>query len=235
MNGLVLIPAHNEADNIGHVLRDLTQQRLGIPVLVVDDGSRDSTRDVALGHNAIVVTHLVNLGYSRALLTGMRYALRTGVDFCLTLDADGQHDPRALKELVDRANMPDSPDLVVGSRFLGRTSARPPWVRRLGMLVFSALTRLVAGRRVTDTTCGLRYWSRAAMDVALSSGFGDLHSEIIIDAIRRGLVVAEVPVEIRHRVSGQSMYDMMASIVYPFRTLLAVLVLTQRAPRPKKP
>lgn len=235
MHGLVIIPARNEAANIGPVLEELAAQKLGLPVLVVDDGSSDGTGEIAAAHDALVVTHLVNLGYSRALLTGMRYAKRGRFDFCLTLDADGQHDPRSLKDLIDRASLPDHPDLVVGSRFLGKGSTRTPWVRRAGMRIFSGLTELVASRRITDTTCGLRFWSRAAMDEALSAAFGDLHSEMIIYAIRRGLIVAEVPVEIRHRTSGESMYDLVASIAYPFRTLLAVLVLAQRASRPKRP
>jgi len=103
------------------------------------------------------------------------------------------------------------------------------------MRVFSGLTALVTSRRITDTTCGLRFWSRAAMEEALSAAFGDLHSEMIIYAIRRGLVVAEVPVEIRPRVAGESMYDVVASMAYPFRTLLAVLVLSQRVSLPRRP
>lgn len=234
VQGLVIIPARNEATNIGVVLEELASHGLGLPVLVIDDGSTDATGEIATAHKAHVLTHLVNLGYSRALLTGMRYAVQKGFDFCLTFDADGQHDPRFLKHLIDRAGQPDGPDLVVGSRFLGNGGDRTPRVRRVGMRVFSGLTALVAGRRITDTTCGLRLWSRAAMEEALSAAFGDLHSEMIIYAIRRGLVVAEVPVEIRHRTSGESMYDLFASIAYPFRTLLAVLVLAQRASRPKR-
>lgn len=234
MRGLVVIPARNESGSIGSVLEELAAQRLGLPVLVVDDGSSDTTGEISLAHNAIVATHLVHLGYSRALLTGMRYATRSGFDFCLTLDADGQHDPRSLRTLTDRASQSDHPDLVVGSRFLGKGNDGTPWARRVGMRVFSALTAFFTGRRITDTTCGLRFWSRAVMEEALSSAFGDLHSEMIIYAIRRGLVVVEVPVEIRRRTSGESMYGLVSSLAYPFRTLLAVLVLSQQASRAKR-
>lgn len=234
MRGLVIIPARNEAANIGSVLEELAAQRLGLPVLVVDDGSSDETGEIAAANDAVVATHLVNLGYSRALLTGMRYATRSGFDFGLTLDADGQHDPRSLLTLMERASQPDHPDLVVGSRFLGLNSDRPPWPRRLGMRIFSGLTALATGRRITDTTSGLRLWSRAAMHEALSAAFGDLHSEMIIYALRRGLAVVEVPVEIRRRASGDSMYGLVSSLAYPFRTFLAVLVLSRRASRAKR-
>jgi len=232
---LIVIPAHNEAASIAGVLADVAAQRLGVPVLVVDDGSRDTTAEIAAAHGAIVMPHLVNLGYSRALLSGMRYACQRGLDFALTLDADGQHDPTYLKALVERASQPDHPDVVVGSRFLGAANDGTPWVRRTGMRLFSGLTALVTGQRFTDTTCGQRYWSRAAMEAALSAAFGDLHSEMIIYAIRRGLKVVEVPVVIRRRTSGESMYGLVSSMAYPFRTLLAVLVLSQQATRPKGP
>jgi glycosyltransferase involved in cell wall biosynthesis len=231
MRGLIVIPARNEAANIGAVFDELAAQRLGLDVLVVNDGSTDSTASIAASRNARVITHLISLGYSRTLLTGMRYAQDRHFDFCLTLDADGQHDPRFLKDLLARAATPDHPDLVIGSRFLGQTSYRAPWPRRVGMWLFSAVTALVTGRRISDTTCGLRYWSRAAMAEALSAVVGDLDSEMIIYAMRRGLRVAEVPVEIRPRMSGVSMYDAIASIVYPFRTLLAVAILTHQSTR----
>lgn len=235
MRGLIVIPAHNEAASIGRVLDEVEAQGLGLPVLVVDDGSRDETAEIASARRARVVSHLVNLGYSRALLTGMRYACRNGFDFCLTLDADGQHDPSDLRDLVERAGRADRPDLVVGSRFLGTASDGTPWLRRIGMRLFSWVTALAAGRRFSDTTCGLRLWSRSAMEAALQAAFGDLHSEMIIYAIRRGLVVVEVPVSIRSRTTGESMYGLVSSLAYPFRTLLAVLVLSQQASRPKRP
>ena len=213
MRGLIVIPAHNEAASIGRVLDEVAAQALGLPVLVVDDGSSDATAEIAAAHQALVVTHLVNLGYSRALLTGMSYTCRNRFDFCLTLDADGQHDPSFLKRLVDRACELDHPDLVVGSRFLGRASDATPWVRRLGTRLFSTITATVAVQRFSDTTCGLRYWSLAAMQAALAAAFGDLHNEMIIYAIRRGLVVVEVPVVIRERTAGESMYGLV-SIAY---------------------
>jgi glycosyltransferase involved in cell wall biosynthesis len=233
MRGVVIIPARNEEASLGNVLDDLKRQALGLDVVVVNDGSTDATGRLAASRGAVVVTHLVNLGYSRTLLTGMRYALERGYDFCLTLDADGQHDPRFLKTLVDRALLPDRPDLVVGSRFMGQSAYRAPWPRRLGMWIFSHLTGVVAGNRVSDTTCGLRFWSRRAMEEALTAEFG-LDSEMIIYAMRRGLAVAEVPVEIRERKSGESMYNLVTSLAYPFRTLLAVFVLTHRASKARR-
>ena len=231
MNGVVLIPAHDEEASLGGVLEQVARTPLGLPVVVVDDGSSDRTRAIAAGMGATVVSHPVNLGYLRAVQTGMRYALARGFDYCFTLDADGQHDPAALLALRDRALQPDRPDLVVGSRFLLETGYRAPLARRVGMTLFSLLTGWVTGQRVRDTTSGLRCWSRAAVTLAVTEGIGDLHSEMIICALLRGLKVAEVAIQVRPRAHGVSMYNAIAAATYPFKTLLATLVLTRRTRR----
>jgi glycosyltransferase involved in cell wall biosynthesis len=228
---VIVIPAHDEEPSLGTVLDQVAAVALGLPVVVVDDGSRDRTRQVAAERGAIVVSHPVNLGYLRAVQTGMLFALARGFEYCFTLDADGQHDPAALVALRDRALAPDRPDIVVGSRFVADTDYAAPLLRRAGMTLFSLLTRWVTGQRVYDTTSGLRCWSRAAVRLAVTEGIGDLHSEMIMGAMLRGLKVAEVPIRVRPREHGVSMYDAIAAAVYPFKTLLAALILAQRARR----
>ncbi len=227
----MVIPAHNEEPNLGGVLDQVSRAGLGLPVVVVDDGSTDRTREVASERGATVVRHAVNLGYLRAIQTGMLFSLASRFDYCFTLDADGQHDPAALVALRDRALGPDRPDIVIGSRFIVGTVDKAPMLRRAGITLFSRLTGWMTGQRVYDTTSGLRCWSRAAVGLAVSEGLGDLHSELIISAIIRGLTVAEVPIQVRPRVHGVSMYNAITSITYPFKTLLTALILTRRARR----
>ena len=130
---LVVIPAFNEAGRIGPVVERIRQQ-VAADILVVNDGSRDSTGADAAAAGAIVAPHPVNLGYGAALQTGYRYALRRGYDAVLQLDADGQHDPDSIPALL--AAFSGGADVVVGSRFLHPESYRPPLVRRLGMTLF---------------------------------------------------------------------------------------------------
>jgi glycosyltransferase involved in cell wall biosynthesis len=231
MKAVVVIPAHNEEPNLPGVLEQVARAELGFPVVVVDDGSADRTRAIAVEQGARVVSHAVNLGYLRAIQTGMLFMLANGFDYCFTLDADGQHDPAALVALRDRAEMADHPDIVVGSRFLVSTGYRAPLARRAGMSLFSHLTGWVTGQRVYDTTSGLRCWSRPAVSLAVREGLGDLHSEIIIAALLRGLKVAEIPIHVRPRVHGVSMYDAFTSLTYPFKTLLTAVILIRRARR----
>jgi hypothetical protein len=228
---VVVIPAHNEEPSLGAVLDQLARSGFGLPVVVVDDGSADGTRQVALQGGATVVSHPVNLGYLRAIQTGMRFALARGCEYCFTLDADGQHDPAALAALRDRALAADRPDIVIGSRFVALTDYAASPARRVGMTLFSWLTRWVTGQRVHDTTSGLRCWSRAAMTLAVTEGLGGLDSEMIICATLQGMRVAEVPVQVRARAHGTSMYNALAAVLYPFKTVLAALILTRRAGR----
>jgi glycosyltransferase involved in cell wall biosynthesis len=235
MNAVVLIPAHNEAASIAGVLEEIAGVGLALPVVVVDDGSADRTGPIAAAHGATVVTHSVNLGYLRAIQTGMLFARARSFDYCFTFDADGQHDATSLVTLRERALGPDHPDIVVGSRFLVETGYDTPWARKVGMTLFSLLTGWVTGQRIHDTTSGLRCWSRAAMDLAVTEGMGDLHSEMIICALLCGLKVAEVPATVRPRATGVSMYSLFAALAYPFKTLLTAVILTRRARRTALP
>jgi glycosyltransferase involved in cell wall biosynthesis len=230
MSGIVVIPAFNEERNLAGVLSRLRATPHAASVVVVDDGSADRTEDVARAQGAIVLRHLTNLGYAHALQTGLTFALRAGADYCITLDADGQHDPAHIDRLVARAKDPDRPHIVIGSRFL-EAPYRAPLGRRLGMQLFSQLTRLGGGRRLYDTTSGFKLMSRPAMQALVNLSTGDLHSEMIIYSLLRGLRVAEVPISVAEREHGQSMYDLFSSLVYPVKTVVAIALLIAQARR----
>src|SRR5207248_1400603 len=131
----------------------LLRRLRGLPqdVLVVDDGSRDGTEQVLREAGQPHLRHPINLGYVRALQSGVRFALRRGYGYVVTLDADGQHDPAEVPALV--AGLAGA-DVVVGSRFVLPTGYRAPFWRRQGMRVFSAVTALLGGQRIYDTTSG---------------------------------------------------------------------------------
>ena len=230
MSGIVVIPAFNEERNLAGVLARLRATPHAGSVVVVDDGSADGTEDVARAQGAVVLRHLTNLGYAHALQTGLTYALRAGFDYCITLDADGQHDPAQIERLIARAQDADRPHIVIGSRFLG-SPYRGPFGRRVGMQLFSHLTRLGGGRRLFDTTSGFKLMSRPAMQALVTLSTGDLHSEMIIYSLLRGMRVAEVPIIVAERQHGESMYDLFASLVYPVKTVVAIALLIAQARR----
>src|SRR6185436_9135644 len=128
------VPAHNEEESLPVTLDELASKAAGVAVLVVDDGSRDGTVRVARARGVPVVSHAVNLGVGGALQTGFRWALRHGYDIGVQLDADGQHDPGHLEELVAPVARGDC-DVSIGSRYVSRSGYRAPVARRLGMVL----------------------------------------------------------------------------------------------------
>jgi hypothetical protein len=228
-SGVILIPAFNEAANIGAVIERLRACGLAIPIVVVDDGSSDGTAAVARRLGVEVVAHEHNCGYAFALQTGMRYADQHGFDYVVFLDADGQHDPSFIAALIARAEQPDRPEVVIGSRYVDGTPYSGPLGRRVGMRFFSYVTRALSGTRVFDTTSGFKLLRRRAYQLLQERVLGDFHAEALVFCLMAGLRVEEVPVSCIEREHGSSMYGWTAPIVYPAKTLLAIALLWPRA------
>jgi glycosyltransferase involved in cell wall biosynthesis len=229
-SGLIAIPAYNEEANLGGVLTRIRACAAPEDVLVIDDGSRDRTAEIARAHGVLVAPHGVNRGYAIALQTGMGYALDHGYDYLVFLDADGQHDAGNVADLRARAQAADQPDIVIGSRFVRKSDYRASPGRRLGMAVFSWLT-LIGGRRIYDTTSGFKLLRRRAIEVIRGRRFNDFHAEVIIFSLLAGLRVEEVPITVEERVKGESMYRWFDAVRYPAKTLAAIALLLPEARR----
>jgi glycosyltransferase involved in cell wall biosynthesis len=204
----VIIAAYNEAPRLGKTLRSLC--RTYANVVVVDDGSRDDTSAVALGHPVWVLRHVVNCGQGAALQTGIDFALAEGAEVIVTFDADGQHRAEEIAALV--APVRDGrADVALGSRFRGR-AVGIPWSRRLLLRLGVLFTRLFSQVRVTDTHNGLRALSRRAARVIRITQDRMAHASEILDQIHlHGLSYCEVPVTIRYSpdmlAKGQSSWN----------------------------
>lgn len=201
---LVCIPAYNEAASLEAVLAEVPGSVAGQPVhvLVIDDGSRDGTADVARRAGAHVVSHPVNSGQGAALQTGYLVAERVGADIVVTMDADGQHDPAQLPQLVAPI-LEDRADFVVGSRRLGEHEADSA-ARDAGITVYTRLLNTLGGTSISDIANGYRA-IRASMLPALVFTEEQFHNpELLLGAARAGFRVTEVPVTIRRRSAGSS-------------------------------
>src|SRR6185312_79883 len=133
-------------------------RRRGYEVVVVDDGSKDTTGFHAAGAGAAVITHPFNLGQGAALQTGIDFALRHGAKVIITFDADGQHSGADISPLVESLERTKA-EYVLGSRFLTQSSHVPP-LRRLLLKGAVAFTRLTTGLKLTDAHNGLRAMTR---------------------------------------------------------------------------
>jgi glycosyltransferase involved in cell wall biosynthesis len=232
--GLIVVPAYNEERNIAKVLQRIRECGYPDDVVVVNDGSADRTLQVVKEEGGRAISHPINLGYVRALFTGIRFALEREYDYLIFLDGDGQHDPKQVADLKACAFKEGGPDIVIGSRFVKDTGYDAPLSRRLGMLLFSFLTALIGGRRIYDTTCGFKLIKRPALSVLSRQLFGDFHSEMIIFSLIAGFRVEEVPVVVSEREFGTSMYGFLSSLMYPFKTSLAIAVLWLAARRERR-
>jgi glycosyltransferase involved in cell wall biosynthesis len=232
-NTVVVIPACNEAERIGPVLDAVRAVLPGARIVVVDDGSGDATAATARRHGAVVLSHPFNLGYGAALQTGYHYARHHGAERLLQLDADGQHDPASIPDLL-RA-LDDGADLVIGSRYLpGYATPRTSLLRRIGTRLFSAIVTWWTGIRVTDPTSGYQAMSRRAIELLVLDHFPEDYpdADMLITAARSGLRLAEVPACMHERVGGLSMHRGGRAAYYVYKMFLNLALLPIRRPSP---
>jgi hypothetical protein len=200
----IVVPAFNEAENIGYVLDRIPTEVCGVEtaVLVIDDGSRDGTADVAADHGALVARHVINRGGGAALRTGYRLMVESGAEVVVTLDADGQHLPSQMERLVQPV-LDGEVDVAHGSRVLGQAEANH-FAREMGIIFFNRLVSFITRTKVTDCSNGYRA-VRASVLPTLVLRQEQFHtSEFMIEAIKRGVPAVEVPVTVVSRLHGHS-------------------------------
>jgi glycosyltransferase involved in cell wall biosynthesis len=217
----VVMAAYNESGSVGPVVASLPAQVCGLPVqaLVIDDGSTDGTAAEARDAGAVVSVHRRNLGQGDALRTGFALAGRLGARVVVTMDADGQHDPSELPDLVAPVVAGEA-DYVQGSRFLGRYDDAGG-ARHLGIQGFTRVITALSGTDITDCTNGFRAVDGPSL--ARLRLVEDRFSapEILMQAAGHGLRIREVPVHIRSREVGESKKP--RGLGYPLGFLGAIL------------
>ena len=221
---LIAIPAYNEAGTIADVVGRVRASLPGRDLVVVNDGSRDDTGRILETLDTAVATHLCNLGYGRAVQTAIKYALDRGYDALVTLDADGQHQPEQIEGLL-REFEAGGWDVLIGSRYVAtRGYHGAPLGRRVGMQLFSVLVKVVMGRRVYDTSSGLKVVRRNVFAPLARWHFVDFHAEAIVYLMRLGYRIGEYPVTVAERTQGRSMYTTINYFKYPLKTSMLVLL-----------
>ena len=198
-----LVPAYQAAVHLGEVLERIRRAAPGLHVLVVDDGSRDATAEVARMFGASVHSFAANRGKGFALLAG--FELLTDYDGVLTLDADGQHPPECIPEFLRVFDA--GPDLVMGRRV---RSPDMPASRRFANAFSSGWTTTLAGQQITDSQCGYRVYGRRLLDrTPITPGRYEVETEIAVRAARLGFRLAEVEIP--------TVYGEEKSQIHPFR------------------
>ena len=224
MRILAIVPALNEVDNIGSVVRNLITTSPWINVLVIDDGSTDATAEVARAHGAKVISLPVNLGIGGAVQTGFLYALKNHYDVALQVDGDGQHRAEEIRKLVDPVLLGEA-DVTIGSRFLEKTSYKSAWPRRLGIYLLSKTIQSVVRKNFTDPTSGFRAYNQKALKIVSAHYSTDYpEPDSIVTLLKNRLRLIEISVEMDARLSGSSSITPFKSGYYMFKVSLAIIL-----------
>jgi hypothetical protein len=226
---IAIVPAWNESGAIGKVVDEIKEFDSAIDVVVIDDCSTDDTAEVAGSHGATVLRLPFNVGIGGAVQTGFRYALEEGYEIAVRLDGDGQHAASEIPRILGPVDAGDA-DLVIGSRFVDPDGTyRPPFARRIGIGVFARLVSILGGQRVTDTTSGFVALDRAGIELFAREFPHDYPEvEATLVALRSGLRVTQVQVDMRERTTGSSSITFVRSLYYIIKVMLALLVASVR-------
>lgn len=211
MRVAIIIPAYNEGSAIKGVINGVHQTFLNTKytyeLVVINDGSTDDTAKNA--KKAIVISHIINQGAGGATSTGLAYAERHGFEWAITMDGDGQHDPRDALKCLQQAVATKS-DLLIGSRLMDKKGMSR--VKLLGNKGLSVITWLLFGVNVTDSQSGLRIYSRKALDtLEWKSTSYDFCSEMVWRAKQAKLKIGEYPIKAIYtdysRAKGQNNWN----------------------------
>jgi hypothetical protein len=221
---LVIIPAFNEEGAIGDVVASVRQHVPNVPVLVIDDSSRDATIGVARTAGADVLPLPHHLGLGGCVQAGYKLAYELGFQYVIRVDGDGQHDARDIPRILDRLKTSGC-EMVIGSRFISENGSRTGAVRSLGIRFFRMVLRPILGKPVHDPTSGFVGVNRRALDV-FSRSFPLEYPEIeaLVVLQRRRFRFEEVPVKMRPRLTGRSSITALKSLYYIAHVLLGVFV-----------
>jgi len=196
----VILPAFNEARVIGQVLVNLKKVLAGFKnlkskVLVVDDGSQDKTSEIAKSNGATVLRHVINRGLGGTLQTGLEYVRLKGANIAVTMDSDGQHDPRDLG-LVIGPILEKKADVVIGSRFL-RKDNRVPYLRKIMLKLSNVITFFLFKVYTTDSQSGFRAFSQKAIKkIRLRTQRMEVSSELFEQIKKNKLKYKEIPIKV---------------------------------------
>lgn len=225
---LVIIPAYNEEAAILKTVESLKSCTPAVDYVVINDCSRDNTRQVLRDAGMNYVDLPLNLGIGGGVQTGFKYAVEHDYDVAIQFDGDGQHRADYIQTIVQPI-LDGEADMVVGSRFIpsgnmeaGFKSSR---MRRAGINIIRVLIKLCTGCTIYDTTSGFRAFSKDVIRCFADDYAQDYpEPEAIITALYRGFRVKEVPVLMNERQGGVSSINALKSAYYMIKVTLAILI-----------
>ena len=224
MKILVIIPAYNESKSIEKVLMELEKNNPTIDYLVINDCSKDNTKEVLKSINANYLDLPLNLGIGGGVQSGYIYAKENNYDIAIQLDGDGQHDSSYIKDAI-KPIIENKADCVIGSRFLNNEGFQSSFMRRVGIKFLSSLIKFCCGVKIYDVTSGFRAVNKELIDLFAFDYATDYpEPEAIVSASVNGFRLKEVPVVMRERNDGESSIKSYKSIYYMIKVSIAIII-----------
>jgi len=215
---IALIPAYNEQETIADIIRQV--KPFVAEVLVINDGSTDSTIELAEKAGALVIDNIVNRGLGKTIQRGYDEAIKRGADIVVQIDADGQYDPNEIPKLIQQI-LENKADLVLGTR-LENLKYNMPWVKKLGNKAFTWLLRRLTGADIRDGQTGFRATRKEVFETLEIHGDFTYTQEMIVKASREGWRIANVPINFYQRSAGESRL-MSGPLSYAWRAWIIIL------------
>lgn len=222
---IVFMPVYNEEESIEGVINELKQLKLNLKTYVIDDGSTDKTAEKARKAGATVIRHPINLGGGAAIRTAFALAILNDAEYVVTLDGDGQHDPKDLLKMIEAAE--DGVDLVIGSRFLQKQKQEMPLYRLIGIKFLSWLVTKSVKMGITDATSCYRVYKTKMIRRTLSKLRENQYYglETIVRMAENKAEIKEVPITSLPRIGGKSKKGVLRYGYNLARTLIKSLTI----------
>ena len=229
---LIIIPAYNEEKNILNTCSTIDEfnkknkKKIKLDYIVINDGSKDSTKEILEKNNINHINLICNLGIGGAVQTGYKYAYNNGYDIAIQFDGDGQHDVNYVEDIVNpivnkKANM------VVGSRFVTKTKEgfKSTAARRFGINIISFFIKLKTKKKVYDVTSGFRSIDRNVMKLFIENYPVEYPEPIsTVNVLKHNLLVDEVPVIMKERQGGKSSIHTWKNVYYMINVILSIIL-----------
>lgn len=218
---LIIIPAYNEEENICSVVGKIEKEYAQFDYVVVNDGSKDRTSQICHENGYHIIDLPLNLGLAGAFQTGMKYADKNGYDYAVQFDADGQHLPEYIEDMV--AEMEKGYDIVIASRFV--TQKKPNSMRMLGSNMISLAIRLTTGKKIMDPTSGMRMFNRDMIHRFANYMNHGPEPDTVSYLLKNGVKVSEIQVEMQERIAGESYLNATKAMLYMLRMMCSILII----------
>ena len=229
MKTLIIIPAYNEALNIEKTIKDVTTNT-NYDYLVINDCSKDNTKEICEKNNFNMLSLPINYGLTSGIQVGMKYAYKQGYDIAIQFDGDGQHKAKYLKDLVKEIEE-NNIDIAIGSRFVN--VKKPKSLRMLGSNLISFCIKITTGKKIKDTTSGMRAYNKNAIEEFSKNASLTPEPDTLVYMIKRGMKVKEVQVEMSDREFGESYLKPLKSIEYMFNMVFSILFIRSTTKKKK--